>query len=89
VTAAGIALKALNLCAGGWGRSPAFRPGSMSHHTSVPLDGNVSSVYSGSLAHVISRLLGGYDYVSAYDHGTIDIVVGASAAKPLRRFKRR
>jgi hypothetical protein len=50
-------------------------PFNLRYHTSVPLDGNVSSVYSGSLAHVISRLLGGYDYVIAHDQGTIDIVV--------------
>jgi hypothetical protein len=50
-------------------------PFNLRYHTSVPLDGNVSSVYSGSLTHVISRLLGGYDYVIAHDQGTIDIVV--------------
>ena len=50
-------------------------PFNLRYHASVPLDGNVSSVYTGSLAHVISRLLGGYDYVIAHDQGTIDIVV--------------
>jgi hypothetical protein len=50
-------------------------PFNLRYHTSVQLDGNVSSVYSGSLAHVISRLLGGYDYVITHDRGTIDIVV--------------
>jgi hypothetical protein len=50
-------------------------PFNLRYHTSVPLDGNVSSVYSGSLAHVISRLPSGYDYVIAHDQGTIDIVV--------------
>jgi hypothetical protein len=50
-------------------------PFNLRYHTSVPLDGNVSSVYSGSLAHVISRLLGGYDYVIAHDRGTIEVVV--------------
>jgi hypothetical protein len=50
-------------------------PFNLRYHTSVPLDGNVSSVYSGSLAHVISRLLSGYDYVIAHDRGTIDLVV--------------
>jgi hypothetical protein len=30
------------------------------YRTSVPLDGKVSNIYSGSLTHVISRLLGGY-----------------------------
>jgi hypothetical protein len=53
------------------------------YHTSVPLDGNVSSVYSGSFAHVISRLLSGYDFVIAHDRGTIDLVVwGRSAEAP-------
>jgi hypothetical protein len=50
-------------------------PFNLRYHTSVPLDGNVSSVYSGSLKHVISRLLDGYDYVIAHDQGTIDLVV--------------
>jgi hypothetical protein len=50
-------------------------PFNLRYYTSVPLDGNVSSEYSGSLAHVISRLLGGYDYVIAHDQGTIEIVV--------------
>jgi hypothetical protein len=50
-------------------------PFNLRYHTSVPLDGNVSRVHSGSLTHVISRLLGGYDYVIAHDQGTIDIVV--------------
>jgi hypothetical protein len=45
------------------------------YHTSAPLDGNVSRVYSGSLAQVISRLRSGYDYVIAHDQGTIDLVV--------------
>jgi hypothetical protein len=31
-------------------------PFNLRYHSSVPLDGNVSSVYSGSLTHVISRL---------------------------------
>jgi hypothetical protein len=58
-------------------------PFNLRYHTSVPLDGNVSSVYSGSLAHVISRLLSGYDYVIAHDRGTIDVVVwGRSAEAP-------
>jgi hypothetical protein len=35
----------------------------------------VSSEYSGSLAYVFSRLLGGYDYVITHDQGTIEIVV--------------
>jgi hypothetical protein len=50
-------------------------PFNLRYHTSVPLDGNVSGIYSGSLTHVISRLLGGYDYVIAHDRGTIEIVV--------------
>jgi hypothetical protein len=63
-------------------------PFNLRYHTAVPLDGNVSSVYSGSLAHVISRLLGGYDYVIAHDQGTIDIVVWgkrSEAPAPLQK----
>jgi hypothetical protein len=63
-------------------------PFNLRYHTSVPLDGNVSSVYSGSLTHVISRLLGGYDYVIAHDQGTIDIVVRGKrgeASPPVQR----
>jgi hypothetical protein len=45
------------------------------YRTTVPLNGRVSSEYSGSLAHVISRLLGGYDYVIAHDRGTIELAV--------------
>jgi hypothetical protein len=52
-------------------------PFNLRYHTSVPLNGNVSSVYSGSLAYIISRLLGGYDYVIAHDQGTIDLVVSS------------
>jgi hypothetical protein len=50
-------------------------PFNLRYRTRVPLDGNVSSEYSGSLAHVISRLLGGYDYVVAHDEGAIEIIV--------------
>jgi hypothetical protein len=50
-------------------------PFNLRYQTSVPLDGNASSEYSGSLAHVISRLLGGYDYVIGHDQGTIEIFV--------------
>jgi hypothetical protein len=50
-------------------------PFNLRYRTSVPLNGNVSSEYSRSLAYVISRLLGGYDYVIAHDQGTIEIVV--------------
>jgi hypothetical protein len=58
-------------------------PFNLRYHTSVPLDGNVSSVYSGSLTHIISRLLGGYDYVIAHDQGTIDIVVWGKRGEAL------
>jgi hypothetical protein len=60
-------------------------PFNLRYHTSVPLDGNASSVYSGSLAHVISRLLGGYDYVIAHDEETIDIVVWGRCGEALSR----
>jgi hypothetical protein len=63
-------------------------PFNLRYHTSVPLDGNVSSIYSGPLAHVISRLLSGYDYVIAHDQGTIDVVVWGrrgEAAAPVQK----
>jgi hypothetical protein len=50
-------------------------PFNLRYHTAVPLDGNVGSGYSGSLAHVISRLLSGYDYVITHDQGAIYLVV--------------
>ena len=58
-------------------------PFNLRYHTSVPLDGNVSSVYSGSLAHVISRLLGDYNYyyVIAQDQGTMEIVILSKRAE--------
>jgi hypothetical protein len=64
-------------------------PFNLRYHTSVPLDGNVSSVYSGWLTHVISRLLSGYDYVIAHDQGQSISSFGAGAAKRLRRSKSR
>jgi hypothetical protein len=63
-------------------------PFNVRYHTSVPLNGNVSSEYSGSLAYVISRLLGGYDYVITHDQGTIDIVVSGKhgeASAPVQK----
>jgi hypothetical protein len=50
-------------------------PFNVRYRTSVPLDGNASSAYSGSLVQVISRLLNGYNYVIAHDQETIEIVV--------------
>jgi hypothetical protein len=52
------------------------------YRTSVPLDGNASSAYSGSLAQVISRLLDGYNYVIAHDQETIEIVVLGRRGEP-------
>jgi hypothetical protein len=52
------------------------------YRTSVPLDGNAGSTYSGSLAQVISRLLDGYNYVIAHDHETIEIVVFGKRGEP-------
>jgi hypothetical protein len=63
-------------------------PFNLRYRTSVPLNGNVSSEYSGSLAYVISRLLGGYDYVIAHDQGTIEIVVSGKhgeASAPVQK----
>jgi len=56
-------------------------PFNLRYRTVVPLDGNVSTVYSGSLTHVISRLLSGYDYVIAHDQGTMEIVVWGKRAE--------
>jgi hypothetical protein len=53
------------------------------YRTSVPLDGNASSTYSGSLAQVISRLLNGYNYVIVQDREIIDIVVLGKRGEPL------
>ena len=64
-------------------------PFNLRYRTAVPLDGNVSNIYSGSLAHVISRLLEGYDYVIAHDQGTIEIVVSGKrgeASAPVQRL---
>jgi len=52
------------------------------YRTVVPLDGNASSAYSGSLVQVISRLLDGYNYVIAHDQGTIEIVVLGKRREP-------
>jgi hypothetical protein len=57
------------------------RPGALQACQNRPLDGNISGVYSGSLTHVISRLLGGYDYVIAHDRGTIELVVSDTRRK--------
>jgi hypothetical protein len=64
------------------------RPFNLRYRTSVPLNGNVSSEDSGSLAYVISRRLGGYDYVIAHDRGTIELVVSGKrgeAAAPVQK----
>ena len=63
-------------------------PFNLRYHTSVPLDGNVSSVYSGSLVNVISRLLGGYDYVPTIKEQSRSSF-RASAANRLRPSKGR
>jgi hypothetical protein len=66
-------------------------PFNLRYRTTVPLVGNVSSVYSGSLAHVISRLLGDYNYyyVVVHDQGTYDqgpmeiVVLGKRGEAPM------
>jgi hypothetical protein len=63
-------------------------PFNLRYHTSVPLIGNVSSEYSGSLAYVISRLLGGYDYVITHDQGTIEIVVSGKHSEASARVQK-
>jgi hypothetical protein len=41
----------------------------------VPLDGEVSGTYSGSLSQVVARLLDGYNYVIKRDRAQTEIVV--------------
>ncbi len=43
--------------------------------TAVPLDTAASTIYSGSLAQVISRLLDGYNYVIKTDQQRTEVVV--------------
>jgi hypothetical protein len=43
--------------------------------TAVPLDSAASTIYSGSLAQVVSRLLDGYTYVIKTDQQKTEIVV--------------
>jgi len=54
--------------------------------TSVPLNGEVSGAYSGSLSQVVSRLLDGYNYVIKQDAGLTEIIVfgrrGEAAVAP-------
>jgi hypothetical protein len=45
------------------------------YRTAVPLDAEISGVYSGSLSQVVSRLLDGYNYVIKKDQGLIEIIV--------------
>jgi len=45
------------------------------YRTAIPLDVAANKSYSGSFAQVISRLLGGYNYVIKRDQDTIEIVI--------------
>jgi hypothetical protein len=45
------------------------------YRTAVPLDAQISAVYSGSLSQVVSRLLDGYNYVIKKDPDRIEIIV--------------
>lgn len=49
---------------------------SIRHRTSVPLDQSISGTYRGSVRHVLSRLLGGFNYYMADTaEGGIEITV--------------
>ena len=57
------------------------------HRTSVPLDQSISGTYRGSVRHVLSRLLGGFNYyIAETAEGGIQITVvgrpGAAVAAP-------
>jgi len=45
------------------------------YRTAIPLDAAASETYTGSFGQVISRLLGGYNYVIKTDKETVEIVV--------------
>jgi hypothetical protein len=47
----------------------------ISYRSSVTLDETRDGIYAGSLEHVVSRLLDGYDYVIRHAHADLDIVV--------------
>jgi hypothetical protein len=69
------------------------------YSATVPLDGEISGTYSGSLSQVVSRLLDGYLYVIKSDQDSTEIIVfgrrgeiavppGAPTAKgPLSRWQ--
>ena len=49
---------------------------SIRHRTAVPLDQSISGTYRGSVRHVLSRLLGGFNYyIADTADGGIDITV--------------
>jgi hypothetical protein len=63
---------------------------SIRHRTSVPLDQSISGTYRGSVRHVLSRLLGGFNYyIVDTAEGGVEITVvgrpGAAAAGNLPR----
>jgi hypothetical protein len=52
--------------------STAYR---ISYRSAIALDEARDGIYAGSLRHVISRLLDGYDYVITQDSSNLDIIV--------------
>lgn len=56
------------------------------YRSSVPLDGEISGAYSGSLSQVVARLLDGYNYLIKRDQERTEIVVlgrrGEAAVAP-------
>jgi hypothetical protein len=45
------------------------------YRSAVVLDDVKSGTYAGSLEHVLSRLLDGYDYAIRHDDATLDVIV--------------
>jgi hypothetical protein len=49
----------------------------VTYRTSVSLDEARDGIYAGSIEHVVSRLLDGYDYVIKHANASLDIIVFA------------
>jgi hypothetical protein len=57
---------------------------SLHYRSAAPLDKVIGGSFSGSLEQVLSRVLGGYDFVVRYNIQGIELlVVGKSAATPI------
>ena len=47
----------------------------VTYRSSLPLDGEISGAYSGSLSQVVARLLDGYNYLIKQDQQRTEIVI--------------